>query len=55
MQVMCFQLFNSLHIGESKCITIEQILYKPEYKTAPYKRQLGLFFTGVFREKTQQN
>jgi hypothetical protein len=44
MQVMCFQLFNSLQTGETKRINIEQIPYKPEYKTAPSTRRFPLFF-----------
>jgi len=50
----CFQLFNYLQTCETKRVNIEQIPYKPEYKTAPNKRWLPLFFTGVFREQTEQ-
>jgi len=55
MQVMCFQLFDSVQTGETKRIITEQVSYKLEYKTAPNKRRLPLFFlAGVFREQTQQ-
>lgn len=41
---MCFQLFDSVQTGETKRIIIEQVSYKLEYKTAPNKRRLPLFF-----------
>ena len=46
MQVMLFQLFNYLQTGKTKRINIEQIPYKPEYKTAPNKRRL-FFYWGI--------
>jgi len=54
MQVMCFQLFNSLQTGETERINIEQTPHKTVYKTASNKRRLPLFLLGCIENRVSK-